>query len=122
MVQTIYASDLRSAFRKCDSLCRPTSSGSIVGNIALRELKVDNLARQALVNLRVCIESVIHTSALLFVKYHFQYFAGILLGADPLTNDLNRVDEVVQNSVVDGGQGSCARTLLLEQATIAGEM
>src|SRR5262245_41251853 len=103
MLQTIYAS--RPPDRPSESVIRLPSTifqtDSIICNIALGELKVDDLTRQALVNLRICIESVIHTSSFLLVKYHLEHFAGILLGTGPLTNNLNRVDEVMKNGVMN---------------------
>lgn len=96
----------QASFRKCDPLCHVFRIDSIIGNIALRELKVDDFARQALVNLRVCIKSVIYTAALLLVKHHLEHLAGILLGPCPLANNLNRVDEVVENGIVNSGQCS----------------
>ena len=70
------------------------------------ELKVDYFSRQALVNLRVCIESVVYTPALLLIKHHFEHFAGILLSPGPLTNNLNWVNEVMENGIMNSGQCS----------------
>jgi hypothetical protein len=104
VLRVMNAVDHLRLLRKCDSLYPSTifQISSIICNIALWELKVDNLARQALVNLRVCIESIIHTSALLLIKNHLEYLAGILLGTGPLTNNLNRVDEVMKNGIMNG--------------------
>ena len=49
---------------------------------------------------------------LLLVKDNLEDLAAILLGAEALADDLDGEDEVGENGVVDGGQGSRARALL----------
>lgn len=79
---------------------------SIVRHIALRELKVDALARQTLVHLRVRVEPVVDAAAFLLVQHDLQNLAAILLCADAPANDFDGVDEIVEDGVVDGGEGS----------------
>lgn len=55
---------------------------------------------------------MIDTSLLLLVEDDLQDLAAILLGAETLADDLDRVDEVVEDGVVHGGEGSGAGSLL----------
>lgn len=55
---------------------------------------------------------MVDTAPLLLVQDHLDGLATVLLGADALADDLDGVDEVVEDGVVDGGQGTRARTLL----------
>jgi len=88
------------------------SPNLILSSTALRELKANTTASQASVDLAVGIESVVNTSLLLLVEDDLQDLAAIFLGAETLADNLNGVHEVGQDGVVDGGQGSRARTLL----------
>jgi hypothetical protein len=85
----------------------------------LRELKVNTTTRQLLVHLRVSIESVIHTTLLLLIEHNLQDLASILLGAQPLADDLDGVDEVGEDGVVDGSECARAWALLLLRCAAA---
>jgi hypothetical protein len=56
---------------------------------------------------------VVNTTTLLLVQNDLESLAAVLLGADTLADDLDGVNEVVEDGVVDSGQGARARTLLL---------
>lgn len=77
----------------------------------LGELEVDTLACEALVDLRVGVESVVNTTTLLLVKDNLEDLGTVLLGAHALTDNLDGEDEVSKDGVVDGGE--CARTWAL---------
>ena len=78
----------------------------------MRELKIDPLARQALVHLRVSIKPIIHTTSLLLIQHNLEDLAPVLARAGALTDDLDRVDQIAEYGVVDGRQRAGARTLL----------
>jgi hypothetical protein len=86
----------------------------VIRSTTLWELKGDTTTSQFSVNLRVGVESVINTSLLLLVKNDLQGLASILLGAETLANNLDWVDEIAENSVVDGSECSGTRSLLGE--------
>lgn len=92
----------------------------VFNSSALRELKVNTTAGQLLVHLRVSIESVIHTTLLLLIEHNLQDFASILLGAQSLADDLNRIDQVGKDGVVDGSESSGTGALLSEGGARAG--
>jgi len=85
----------------------------------LRELKVDTLARQTLVDLAVGVEPVVHTTPLLLIEDDLQDLAAVLARADALADDLDGVDEVGENGVVHGGECAGAGALLLEGGVAA---
>lgn len=87
----------------------------VLASTALWELEVDTLAREALVNLRVGVKTVVNTATLLLVEHDLQQLLAVLLGAQTLADDLNWVDEVVQDGVVDSGECSRSWALLLLQ-------
>lgn len=78
----------------------------------LWELEVDTLASQTLVNLRVGVEAVVDTTTLLLVEDDLEELAAVLTGADALADNLDGVDEVSEDGVVDGREGTAAWTLL----------
>ena len=80
--------------------------------LSLRELEVDTLAGQTLVDLGVGVKTVVDTATLLLVEDDLEDLGVVLLGADALANDLNGVDEVGKDGVVDGGEGPGDGTLL----------
>lgn len=61
----------------------------------------------------VRIETVVDTAALLLVQNHLHGLGSVLLGADAAADDLNGVDQVGEDGVVDGGEGTRPRALLL---------
>ena len=79
---------------------------------ALRELKVDALARQALVDLAVGVEPVVDTTPLLLIEDALEDLAAVFLGAGALADDLDGVDEIGEDGVVDRGEGARAWSLL----------
>ncbi len=84
----------------------------VLSHTALRELKVDALAREALVDLRVGIQPVVNTTPLLLVENNLQNLASILTRPHALANNLDRVHQVVEDSVVDSSERPGARALL----------
>lgn len=76
------------------------------------ELKIAGSAGQLAVDLRVRVQAVVDTTSFLLVKNHLQDLAAILLGAQPLANDLDRVHNIGQDSIVHCGQGSRTGSLL----------
>ena len=79
---------------------------------ALRELEVDTFASQTLVDLAVGVESVVHTTPLLLVEHDLEDLAAVLPSAHTLADNLNRVDEIREDGIVDGGECARARALL----------
>lgn len=85
---------------------------------SLRELKVDTLACQTLVDFGVGVETVVDTATLLLIENDLEDLATILLGAQPLSDNLDGVDEISEDGVVHGGQSTRAWALLgLRSAT-----
>lgn len=76
----------------------------VLGAAGLRELKGDATARQAAVDLRVRVEPVVDAAALLLVEDDLEHLRTVLLGAQALADNLNRVDEVGEDGVVHGRQ------------------
>lgn len=68
----------------------------------LRELEMNALASQALVDLGVGVETVVDTTTLFLVEDDLEDLGVVLLGADALADDLNRVDEVGEDGIVNG--------------------
>lgn len=96
-----------------DSSRAPTTASSrTLVRTALRKLEVDALARQTLVDLAVGVEPVVHTTPLLLVEHDLEYLAAVLASANALADDLNRVNEVGEDSIVNGRQRAGARALL----------
>ena len=91
----------------------------VLNRATLRELKVNTTTRQLLVHLRVRIESVINTTLLLLIEHHLQDLVSILLGAQPLADNLNGKNEVGEDRVVDGSECSGTGTLLSERGARA---
>merc|ERR1711981_1114581 len=85
----------------------------VLASTRLWELKVDALARKALVDLRVGVKAVVDATTLLLVQHDLEQLLTILLGTQTLADDLDWVDKVVKDSVVDSGEGTRAWTLLL---------
>lgn len=83
-----------------------------IDSSAQRELEATNTAGQFPVDLKVSVESVVHTTTLLLVQNHLQDLASVLLGAESLSDNLDRVDNVGEDGIVDSGQSSAARSLL----------
>lgn len=78
----------------------------------LWELEVDTLAGQTLVDLRVGVEAVVNTTTLLLVEDDLEDLGAILLGAQTLSDNLDRVDEVGKDGVVHSGQSTRTWALL----------
>lgn len=78
----------------------------------LRELEVDTLTGESLVDLGVSVESVVNTTTLLLVKNDLEDLGTVLLGAHALADNLDREDEIGQDGVVDGSECARTRTLL----------
>jgi hypothetical protein len=91
----------------------PRANRLIIGSSALGEFEVDTLASEALVDLGVCVQPVVNTTTLLLVKNDLEDLATVLAGPLALANNLDGVDEVVEDGVVDSGEGSGTRALLL---------
>jgi hypothetical protein len=88
-----------------------TTSFSVLG-LALRKFKSNTSTCQPSVDLGVGIESVVHATSLLLVKNNLQGLGTIFLRSDALSDDLNRVDEVGEDSIMNSGECSGTRTLL----------
>jgi hypothetical protein len=78
----------------------------------LGKLEVDALASQTLVDLGVGVEAVVDTTTLLLVEDNLEDLGVVLLGTDALADDLDGVDEVGEDGVMDGGEGTGDGTLL----------
>ena len=84
----------------------------VISPTAHREFKPNPPPRQLPIHLRISIQSVIHTAPLLLIQNHLHHLRPILLGPHALPDDLDRVHDVRENGVVDGGQGARAGPLL----------
>ena len=84
----------------------------VLSRAGLGEVEDDAAAGEALVNLRVGVESVVNTAALLLVKDDLEGLGAVLLGAETLADDLDGVDEVSQDSIVYSGESARAGALL----------
>ena len=87
---------------------------------ALGELKGDITASETTIDLRVGVKAVVDAAALLLVKDDLEKLGAILLGAQTLADNLDRVAEVGEDGVVDGGEGARAGALLLLGVARAG--
>jgi hypothetical protein len=114
--------NLTSVRRPQPSPCIPafTFFCLVVSGAGLRELEDNTTAGEAAVDLRVGIQPVVNTTALLLVEDDLEDLGAVLLGAEALADDLNGVDEVGQDGIVDGGESAGARALLLEGVAGAG--
>lgn len=111
-IALIYAYRIRSFLVLITTVSITSPPHLIIRGTAQWEFKSNSTASQLPVDLRVGIESVVHTTTLLLIQNDLQDLAAIFLGSESLAHDLNGVDNVGENSVVDGSQGSAARTLL----------
>ena len=68
--------------------------------VRLRELKVDLLAGELLVDGAEGLVLVLNVCLLGLVQVHLEQAGSVQLNPDPLTHDLGRVDQVVQDRVV----------------------
>ena len=84
----------------------------------LGELEDDVAARESPVDLRVRVQAVVNTTALLLVEDDLEGLGAVLLGAETLADNLDGVDEVGQDSIVDSSQR--ARTGALLGLVVAG--
>lgn len=89
------------------------TASCLVLSSGLGELEANVAAGEAAVDLGVGIDTVVDASTLLLVKDDLEELAAVLLGADALANNLNRVAEIGKDGVVDGGQSAGTGTLLL---------
>ena len=78
----------------------------VIGLLALRELEVDTLASEALVDLAVGIEPVVDTTTLLLIENNLEDLAAVLAGTETLANNLDGVDKIGQDGVVDSSESS----------------
>lgn len=78
-----------------------------------RELKDDILTSELLVNSRESINLVFKRGGILGIEEDLEGLGAINLLAKSLTDNFSGVDEVIQDSIVDSGQGTRTRTGLL---------
>ena len=79
---------------------------SLILSDAHWKLKVDPFPRQSPIDLGVSIEPKVHTPALLLVQHYLRDLGAVLAGANTLADDLDRVDDIGEDGVVHGGQGT----------------
>lgn len=79
---------------------------------SLRELKVDTLSGQTLVDLGVCVETVVDAATLLLVEQDLENLGAVLLGAHALADNLHGVDKIGEDGIVDSGQRARTWALL----------
>lgn len=70
------------------------------------KLEHDPLTGEFPINFGVGVEAEIDAAALLLVQDDLEHLAAVLAGAGALANDFDRVDDVIEDGVVDGGQGA----------------
>lgn len=92
----------------------------VLGSTSLGELEGNATAGELAVDLGVGVEAVVDAAALLLVEDDLEGLGAVLLGAETLADDLDREDEVGEDGVVDGGQGTAAGALLLLGVARAG--
>ena len=85
----------------------------------LGELEDDVLASELTIDLAEGIDLVVNTSTLLGIKENLDNLVAILLRTHTLADDLGGIDKVTEDSVMDGGESSAARTLLLDARAAA---
>lgn len=85
----------------------------VVGGASLGELEDDTAAGEPPVDLRVGVQPVVNATTLLLIEDDLEGLAAVLLSAEALADDLDRVDKVGQDGIVDSSQGPRARALLL---------
>jgi len=78
------------------------------------ELEHDVLVGQRLVDLGERVQLGLDVDEVLGVEEHFQHLGAIHLISNALANNLSRIYDVIQDSIVNGSQspGSRARSLL----------
>lgn len=79
------------------------------------ELERDIASGQLLVHGREGVDFVLDGRLLVLVQMHLHQLAAVQLDADALANDLGRIDQILEDGVVDGGQRARTRTLLLQR-------
>lgn len=84
----------------------------LILNRALRELKVDTLAGQPLVDLAVSVQPVVYTTTLLLIQNDLEDFASVLSRASALTDDFDGIDEVGKDGVMYSCKRTASRSLL----------
>ena len=99
-------------FGKPLSSAQPRISDLVFPSSRHRKLKAYPPSRQPPINLRVSIESVIHASSLFLVQYHLQHLTSILSRSCPLSYNLDRVYEICQDGIVNGGKCAGTRSFL----------
>ena len=77
-----------------------------------RKLKANPLLRQLPSHFRISVQPIIHTSPLLLIEYHLQHLTPTLPRSRPLTHNFNRVHNITENGIVDGGKDAGMRALL----------
>jgi len=97
----------------------PTNLALVSLSADLGELEDDVLASEPTIDLAEGIDLVVNTSTLLGIKENLDNLVAILLRTYTLTNDLSGVDKITEDSVMDGGESSAARTLLLNARAAA---
>lgn len=85
---------------------------SIFRLTALWKFKDNPTTRQTTIDLRVSVESIIHSAPLLLVQDDLEHFTAILARPDALAHNLDGIDEIVEHSFVYGGQGPGTRSFL----------
>jgi hypothetical protein len=88
------------------------TSHLVVRSSTLRELEVDTLAGEALVDLRVGIQPVVDTTTLLLVQNDLENLAAVFTGPETLADDLDGIDEVGKDGIMNSSEGSGTRALL----------
>lgn len=84
----------------------------VLGSASLGKLESNTTASKLAVDLGVGIESVVDAATLLLIKDNLEELAAVLLGAETLANDLDRVDKIGQDGIVDSSESSRTRSLL----------
>jgi hypothetical protein len=89
---------------------------SVPGHLELStahwKLKPNTSARQLPVHLRIRIQPIVNSTSLLLVQHNLHHFASVLLCARPLAHNLNWVDNIRQDRIMDGGQGTRSGSFL----------
>lgn len=76
------------------------------------ETRSQPLPHQLLSHFRISIQPIIHLSPLLLIRYHLQHLTPTLPRSRPLTHNFNRVHNITENGIVDGGKDAGMKALL----------
>ena len=79
----------------------------------MRKLEINSLASESLVDLTVCIESIVDATPLLLIQYYLRYLRSIFASPDALAHYFHRINKIVQYGIMNSCQRPTSRSFLL---------